>query len=298
MASGGVLRPAPRLPHGSTVARHALLLSFGVAMAFPFAWMVLTSFKPFEETLRTPPTILPLVWRPENYAEAWRAANFPRFFLNSTTIALATVAGTLVTSVLAGYGFARLRFPGREALFMVFLGTMMIPQEVTLIPNFVLLTNLPCPIPIENICNPRGGWFDTFTAVSVPWWVSVFSIFLLRQFFLSIPNELWEASQLDGATHLGYLRRVVVPLSTPALLTVGLYAFVGSWKSFLWPLVMTSRPDVRPLQVGLSTFALEAGTYYHLLMAASAFTILPVLILFILVQRQFLDSIARSGLKG
>ena len=122
--------------------------------------------------------------------------------------------------------------------------------------------------------------------------------FLLRQFFLGIPNELWEASQIDGASHVRYLWQVVVPLSSPALLTVGLYAFVQSWKSFLWPLVMTSRPDVRPIQVGLSTFALENGTYYHLLMAASAFTIVPILILFILVQRQFLESIARSGLKG
>jgi multiple sugar transport system permease protein len=175
---------------------------------------------------------------------------------------------------------------------------MMIPHEVTLIPNFVILRYLPCPIPIDVICNPRGGWLDTFTAVSVPWWVSVFSIFLLRQFFLGIPNELWEASQLDGASHASYLWRVVVPLSVPALLTVALFAFVSSWKSFLWPLIVTSRPDVRPIQVGLSTFALENGTYYHTLMAASAFTIAPVLLLFILVQRHFLDSIARSGLKG
>src|SRR5207302_10199644 len=184
------------------------------------------SFGRFEETLASPPTIMPLTWRPESYAEAWRAANFPRFFLSSAGISLSTVGGTLLTSVLAAYGFARLRFPGRDALFLVFLGTMMIPQEVTLIPNFVLLTNLPCPLPIDTICNPKGsGWFDTFTAVPVPWWVSVFSIFLLRQFFLGIPIELWEASQIDGASHFRYLWRVVVPLSTPALLTVGLYAF-------------------------------------------------------------------------
>jgi multiple sugar transport system permease protein len=281
------------------MARHVCLLTFGLLMAFPFIWMLMTSLKPFEETLRSPPTLLPINWRPENYAEAWRAANFPRFFLNSAIQSGATVLGTLLTSIPAAYAFARLRFPGREAVFLVFLGTMMIPQEVTLIPNFVLLANLPCPVPIDTICNPKGaGWFDTFTALSVPWWVNVFSIFLLRQFFLSIPTELWEASQLDGSSHFSYLRRVVVPLSTPALLTVGLYVFVQSWKSFLWPLVMTSRPDVRPIQVGLSTFALENGTYYHTLMAASAFTIAPVLLLFILVQRHFLASIARTGLKG
>ncbi len=282
----------------STPVRHTILLAFGFVMAFPFIWMILTSFKPFTETLASPPTVLPVQWRPENYAEAWRAADFPRFFANSVVISVSTVAGTLVTSVLAAYAFARMKFPGRDVLFLVFLGTMMIPQEVTLIPNFVMLRNLPCPIPIDTICNPRGGWFDTFTAVSVPWWVSVFSIFLLRQFFLSIPNELWDASQMDGATHPGYLWRVIVPLSVPAMLTVALYAFVASWKSFLWPLIMTSRPDVRPIQVGLSTFALENGTYYHTLMAASAFTILPVLLLFLFVQRHFLESIARTGLKG
>ena len=290
--------PRPRL-HASRLVRHAVLLAFGAWIIFPFVWMLLTSFKPFEETLLSPPSFLPRTWRPENYAEAWRAANFPRFFMNSAIVSLTTVLGTLVTSVLAAYAFARMRFPGRDLVFLVFLGTMMIPQEVTLIPNFVMLSNLPCPIPVDTLCNPKGaGWFDTFTAISVPWWVSVFSIFLLRQFFLGIPNELWEASQLDGASHLTYLWRVVVPLSTPALVTVGLYAFVQSWKSFLWPLVMTSRPDVRPIQVGLSTFALENGTYYHTLMAASAFTIVPIVLLFILVQRQFLESIARSGLKG
>src|SRR6266567_8166002 len=273
------------------VARHAVLLGFGFLMAFPFILVLLGWLKCREEMLLSPPTVLPMQWRPENYTEAWRAANFPRFFMNSALISSTTVAGTLLTSVLAGYGFARLRFPGRDMLFIVFLGTMMIPQEVTLIPNFVLLSNLPCPSPVDTLCNPKGaGWFDTFTAISVPWWVSVFSIFLLRQFFLGIPNDLWEASQLDGATHLEYLWRVVVPLSIPALLTVGLYAFVASWKSFLWPLIMTSRPEVRPLQVGLSTFALEAGTYYHLLMAASTFTIAPVVLLFILVQRHFLES--------
>jgi multiple sugar transport system permease protein len=280
------------------LARHVVLLGFGFVLVFPFVWMVLTSFKSFEETLASPPTLLPTSWHPENYAIAWRAADFPRFFANSGIISLTTVVGTLVTSVFAGYAFARLRFPGKDVLFFVFLGTMMIPQEVTLVPNFVILRYLPCPIPLDLVCNPRGGWFDTYTVSSVPWWVSVFSIFLLRQFFLGIPNELWEASQLDGASHLGYVRRVVLPLSSPALLTVALYAFVQSWKSFLWPLVMTSRPDVRPIQVGLSTFALENGTYYHLLTAASTFTIVPVLVLFVLVQRQFLESIARSGLKG
>jgi ABC-type glycerol-3-phosphate transport system permease component len=286
------------LPATALVARHLVLMAFGFVLAFPFIWMLLTSFKAFEETLVSPPTVLPTQWHPENYALAWRAADFPRFLLNSAVISLTSVGGVVLTSVLAGYAFARIRVPGRDILFMVCLGTMMIPHEVTLIPNFVILRGLPCPLPIDTICNPRGGWLDTYTASSVPWWVSAFSIFLLRQFFLTIPNELWEASQLDGATHTGYLWRVVLPLSAPALLTVGLYAFVQSWKSFLWPLIMTSRPDVRPIQVGLSTFALEAGTYYHLLMAASAFTIAPVVLLFVLAQRHFLASIARTGLKG
>src|SRR3989442_787445 len=135
-----VPRPAFRLPRSSQIARHAVLLGFGFLIGFPFIWMLLTSFKPFEETLSSPPTILPVHWRPENYAEAWRAANFPRFFLNSAVISLTTVAGTLATSVLAGYAFARLRFPGRDLLFFVFLWTMMIPHGVTLIAHFVLLS--------------------------------------------------------------------------------------------------------------------------------------------------------------
>jgi multiple sugar transport system permease protein len=280
------------------MARHIVLAGVGVVVGFPFVWMVLTSFKDLHETLLSPPTLLPLVWHPDNYAVAWRAADFPRYFLNSVVITGSTLVGTLATAVLAAYAFARVRFPGRDALFLVFLGTMMVPNEVTLVPNFVILRNLPCPIPVENICNPRGGWLDTFTAVSVPWWVSVFSIFLLRQFFLGIPNDLWEASQLDGGGHWTYLWQVVLPLSVPALLTVVLQVAVLSWNGFLWPLIVTSRPDVRPVQVGLSVFALENGTYYQLLMAASAFTLAPVLLLFVLVQRQFIDSIARSGLRG
>jgi multiple sugar transport system permease protein len=280
------------------MARHIALVGAGVVIGFPFVWMVLTSFKDLHETLLSPPTILPQVWHPENYALAWRAADFPRYFLNSVVISGSTLVGTLATAVLAAYAFARVRFPGRDGLFLVFLGTMMVPSEVTLVPNFVVLRNLPCPIPVENICNPRGGWLDTFTAVSVPWWVSVFSIFLLRQFFLGIPNDLWEASQLDGGGHWTYLWQVVLPLSVPALMTVVLQVSVLSWNGFLWPLIVTSRPDVRPVQVGLSVFALENGTYYHLLMAASAFTLAPVLLLFVLVQRQFIDSIARSGLRG
>jgi multiple sugar transport system permease protein len=280
------------------MARHGLLLLVCAVVVFPFVWMLLTSFKDLHETLSSPPTILPSVWHPENYAVAWRAADFPRYFLNSVVISATTVAGVLVTSVLAGYAFARIRFRGRQLLFLVFLGTLMVPTEVTLVPNFVILRNLPCPIPIENVCNPRGGWLDTYTAVSVPWWVSVFSIFLLRQFFLGIPTDLWEASQLDGGGHFTYLWRVVLPLSVPALLVVGLQVFVLSWNGFLWPLIVTSRPDVRPIQLGLSVFALENGTYYEQLMAASAFTLAPVLVVFVLVQRHFIDSIARSGLRG
>lgn len=293
--------PAPLVRiRWSPLLIHAVLLTVGAALAFPFVWMLLTSFKSLHETLTSPPTVFPSEWRFSNYVEAWTSADFPRFFTNSVVISGSTVAGTLLTSVPAAYAFARMRFPGRNALFLLFLGTMMIPGEVTLIPNFVLLRNLPCPIPVDNLCNPRGGWLDTYTAVSVPWWVSVFSIFLLRQFFLGIPNELWEASQLDGASHATYLRRVVIPLSIPALLTVALQAFIGSWNGFLWPLIVTSRPDVRPLQVALSVFSQQesGGTLYHLIMAASAFTIAPIVVLYFLVQRHFIESLARPGLKG
>jgi len=263
---------------------YVALIAGAVIMAFPFYWMVTTAFKGLSEALLFPPTLIPSEWLWDNFVEAWGAAPFPRYFLNTIIMAIGSTLGTLITGALAAYAFARMRFFGKDVLFMMFLATMMIPFEVTLIPDFLIIRAL--------------RWYNTYLALIVPWTASVFSIFMLRQFFLSMPKELYEATLLDGGTHFQFLWRVAIPLAIPAMVTVAIFSFLGSWNSLLWPLIVTSRPDLRPIQVGLSAFQSEAGSYYNLLMAAATLAILPVVILFLVAQRQFVEGIARSGIKG
>lgn len=262
-----------------------VVLIFGaVIMAFPFYWMLTTAFKGLAESVAIPPTMWPTTWIWTNFVDAWHAAPFPRYFLNTVIMALGATLGTLITGVLAAYAFARMRFFGKDIIFMMFLATMMIPFEVTLIPDFLIIRTL--------------HWYNTYTALIVPWTASVFSIFLLRQFFMSLPKELYEATILDGGTHFQFLYRVAIPLAIPALITVAIFSFLGSWNSLLWPLIVTSSPQLRPIQVGLSAFQGEAGSYYNLLMAGATLAILPIVILFLIAQKQFVEGIARSGIKG
>jgi multiple sugar transport system permease protein len=262
-----------------------VVLIFGaVIMAFPFYWMVTTAFKGLSESVAIPPTLWPTEWLWTNFTDAWHAAPFPRYFLNTVIMAVGSTLGTLITGSLAAYAFARMRFFGKDIIFMLFLATMMIPFEVTLIPDFLIIRTL--------------RWYNTYTALIVPWTASVFSIFLLRQFFMTLPKELYEATILDGGSHFQFLYRVAIPLAIPALITVAIFSFLGSWNSLLWPLIVTSSPHLRPIQVGLSAFQSEAGSYYNLLMAGATLAILPIVILFLIAQKQFVEGIARSGIKG
>ncbi|MCK9524936.1 MAG: carbohydrate ABC transporter permease [Limnochordia bacterium] len=260
------------------------LLAGAALMMLPFVWMLTSSIKaPEEITLRT------IQWLPkaaqwQNYKIAWEAAPFNVYFKNSFLIAITVMGLDVVFSSLAAYAFAKLNFFGKNFLFLLFLGTMMIPGEVMLIPNYITMVNL--------------GWVDTYAALIVPWTVSVFSIFLLRQFFLSIPHELFEAAVLDGCSRFKYLIQIMVPLSKPALVTVALFKFIGSWNSFLWVLIMTNTPTMRTIPVGLTYFVSDVGSYYNYLMAASTFAMAPILLLFLLLQKQFIQGIARTGLKG
>jgi multiple sugar transport system permease protein len=268
--------------------KHGLLILGGVVAAFPFYWMFTTSFKDFAEAARTPPTLWPSSWHPENWVEAWQYPHtlWARAFLNTIGIAAATVLGELATSVLAGYAFARMRFRGRGILFALLLATIFIPSEATLIPNFVLMSRRYL------------GWYDTYTAQIVPFLTTVFSIFLLRQFFLSVPQELQDAARMDGAGHLRFLLSVALPLIRPALITVSLLAFLSTWNAFLWPLIITSSPEIRPIQVQLVQFTSEGGSRYHLLMAGAAFVILPTIVVYLLAQRYFIEGVARTGIRG
>jgi multiple sugar transport system permease protein len=268
---------------------YSVLTLGGVLVALPFIWMVLTSFKTQFEALAYPPTFLPAVWHVSNYADAWKLpgpwpGGFARYFVNTIFIASATTAGSIITSVLAGYTFAKMEFFGRNVIFICLLATLMVPFEAMLVPDFVIIKSF--------------HWYDTYQALIVPWLASVFGIFLLRQTISTLPNELWDAAQLDGLGHAGYLYRVVAPLSLPGILTLALFGFLESWNSLLWPLIVTSSDTMRPLQVGLSFFITENGTQISQLMAAATFTIAPILVLFLVAQRQFIEGIARAGLKG
>lgn len=260
------------------------LMAVGCAiMLLPFFWMVTTSLKTEAGAMRMPPQWIPPEPQWENYVVAWNMAPFGRYFFNSFFIAIMCTIGEVITTILAAYAFAKMRFIGKDVLFAIFLGTLMIPGEMLLVPNYVTLTRL--------------GWLDRYEGLIIPWIVSVFGIFLLRQFFRSIPDELWDAARIDGCSRLRYLWRVIVPLSKPAILTVALFKFLGSWNSFQWVLLMTNSASMRTVPVGLMTFSSDIGTAYHLLMAASVMAIVPILILFFFTQKQFIQGVARTGIK-
>lgn len=280
-------RPRRRrwLPRGRTVAKHLVLAAVAVVIAFPFYWMLSTAFKSFFEATLFPPTFFPTAAHPENFAQAWEAAPWPRYFANTVIIAVAVTTGEVITAVLAAYAFARMRFRGKQLIFVLFLATLMIPNEATLIPSFVLVTKYL-------------RWSDTLQAQIVPFLASAFSIFLLRQHFLSIPDELADAARIDGAGHLRFLRSVVLPLSVPVLVTVALIQGIAVWDSFLWPLLVTSSDSVRPVQVGMAQFRTEFGAQYHLEMAAATFVIAPVVLVFLFAQRHLIQGVARTGIRG
>ncbi|AFG34346.1 carbohydrate ABC transporter membrane protein 2, CUT1 family [Fervidobacterium pennivorans DSM 9078] len=219
----------------------------------------------------------------QNYVSAWNAAPFGRYYFNTVFIATVTTILEIVISAMAAYAFSWMNFPGKGLLFSIFLATMMVPGEVLLVPNFITIT--------------KFGWIDTYYALIVPWVVSVFSIFLMRQHFMSIPSELFDAAKIDGSSHWRFLWQIVVPLSKPVIITSALLKFVGSWNAFLWVLIVTNSPKYRTLTVGLQSFSSEVGTLYNLLMAAATFSILPVVIIFLFAQKYFVRGIARTGLK-
>ena len=272
-----------------------LILIAGAFIAIiPFFWMISTSLMTLGETILRQWT--PKVPRFENYVEAWTEARFAKYFLNSVVITGITLAGLLVTSTLAAYAFARIKFAGRNILFTILLATMMIPESVTMIPNFLMVRGDIFPLP--GLPAWKGSWLNQLPALTVPFMANAFSIFLLRQFFATIPEEYWDAARLDGAGHLRYLLQIMIPMSKAPIMTVIIFSFIGSWNAFLWPLLVTTRPNWRPLMVGLYTFITEAGPQTHLLMAGAVITLIPVLILYFLTQKQFTEGIATTGLKG
>jgi multiple sugar transport system permease protein len=261
---------------------HIVLIIGALTMLAPFIWMLLTSFKTKFEALDST-IIFPARFIYENYIIAWTKAPFFKYLLNTVFIALSCTILQLISSSLAAYAFSHMEFYGKEWLFSGLLATMMVPQQVLLVPNYFILKQL--------------GWLNTFYALIVPWSAGFFGIFLLRQFFITLPKDLWDAARIDGCSRIKFFFKILLPLSTAPLTTIGIFTFVGNWNSFLWPLFVTNDQTYYTLQVGLSNFNQSEGTEWHLLMAASAFCVLPLLIMFFMAQKQFIQGIAHTGSK-
>jgi multiple sugar transport system permease protein len=284
--------PTPRPPdavgagrQGSARWSYILLTGGLVFMIGPFLWMILGSLKPAADFLRNPPTFLPSEVTTGSYTRLFDQLDFPRFFFNSSVIALAVTVGTLIFCPMLGYALAKLPWRGKGLVMGVVLATLMVPAGITLIPNFILMSNL--------------GLVNTYPGLILPFLAGPFGVFLMRQFMLSIPDELLEAARMDGANEFRVFWSVVMPIATPVLATLGILTFLGNWNSFIYPLVMAQEPQMYTLPVALATFA--TGQYqadHGMLMAGSVILVVPVVIVFILFQRWITEGIATTGLKG
>jgi len=235
--------------------------------------------------------ILPKVPRFENYIQVWTSNNFQQYTLNSIVISGLIVVGVLSTSIPAAYAFAKIEFPFRDVIFYSLLLSLMIPEIIALLPHLLIIRGNIFPLPFGP------SWMNSLQGLTIPFFGNIFIIFLLRQYIKKIPNELWDAARMDGASHFYFLRKVVIPMSMPIIVTVSLFAFILAWNSFAWPLLILTKEDWFPVTVSIYSFIREAGTQYNLLMAASLISIFPVLLLYFFTQRLFLESISNFGLK-
>jgi multiple sugar transport system permease protein len=270
---------------------HLVLIPATLVLLFPFAWLLITSVETPAEALRFPPVLTPHVIRFANYRDALDSAPFTRFFINSAIVAVATVISNLVLCSLAGYAFARFRFFGRTALFAVIMATLMVPFQVTMIPQFIITKWLGV-----HVLAVVG--IDHIGALILPNAATAFGIFFLRQFFRTLPIEYEESARVDGASRLTVLVRIVLPLATPALATLAALTFLDSWNNFLWPLIAITSTDQMTLPLGLATFQGAHSTEWTLLMAGNVMSLLPMLAIFFLAQRYFVRSVAATGLAG
>ena len=260
-----------------------VLAVISLIVVFPFFWMIICSFKSSSEVL-SKNSFWPSVWHVENYALAWGRARFDIYFRNSTLMALASVAGQLITSSMAAYAFAKLKFKLSKPLFMVFLCSMMIPLEATIVSNYLTLSAM--------------GLMDTFFAVISTSIVSVFGVFLLRQFYMTIPDALLEAARIDGASEVQSFVRIILPLGKSAMATIAIIGFIGSWNSYLWPLIITNSMELRTVQTGLrAMMTLDVGVEWQQLMAMSTLITVPTIILFVALQKYIVQGITKVGIK-
>jgi multiple sugar transport system permease protein len=259
--------------------------AIGLTMLVPFLWMISTSLKPDAQVFIYPPTWIPAPPKPENYAKAWEAANFSRFFVNSAVVSVTATLVSLLFNCMAGYGFARYQFRGRDGIFLVVLSTIMIPVHTTMIPTFIMLKYL--------------GWLDSFAGLIVPGLSTAFGIFLMRQFMSTIPSDLIDAGRMDGAGEFFIFWRIVLPLCRPAVAALSIFTFMGSWNAFIWPLIVVQSENMKTLPLAVA--GLAAGLYvlsWPLLMAGATMVIVPVIVVYVALQRQFIEGVTLTGLKG
>jgi multiple sugar transport system permease protein len=286
------VRRRPQRPRAASATRlalhtlvHAILALGAIIMILPMVWMLSTSLKPPSEIAKWPPHLVPQGATLANYTGIFTAAPFGRFFLNSTGLSLAATLSVWATSLVAGAIFAKYRFPGRGLLFMLILATAIVPFESYIIPLYIQL------IPIH--------WINTYQGILLPYLIMSFGIFLIRQHVASaIPGELLEAARVDGASEWWILFRVIAPLSTSALGAVGIFAFIQAWAAFIWPLLIANNQLLFNMEVGLTAFQFRYSADYGKLMAGSVVSVIPMLVIFLLLRRRIIESVALTGLKG
>jgi ABC-type glycerol-3-phosphate transport system permease component len=320
--------------HPLRLLLYVVLIFFSFVAVIPFLWMITQSLMTNNEA-QAARAIVPAVPQYCNYVTAWKQANFGEFFVNSVLISSFSIGATLIITILAAYAFARIRFWGRDVMFTLLLMTLMIPEAVIILPNFLTVGGQIVPLPnaasyevlrtddgsiqIQNQFTEQenqiratpentiftfdfigfgGSWMNSIWGLTVPFLASAFSIFLMRQFFAQIPDELWDAARLDGSGHLRFLWQICLPIARPAIMTVVLLTFIASWNAFLWPILINQTDEWRPVVLGLYNFTEENGTQYNLLMAASFITIMPMLVLYFITQKSFTEGLATTGLKG
>ena len=282
-----LFRPQERGKRWKTLGRvlsYAVLLFFALTMLVPFLWMLSTSLKADQYVLSMPPELIPRPLTLSSYQQLFDLFPMGRMFFNSLLVAVVTTLGQILTGSMAAYAFARMRFRGRDLVFLLYLATLMIPSQVTITPLFILMRYL--------------GWINTYPSLIAPGIFTAFGTFLLRQFFLTIPRDLEDAAFIDGASHWTVFRRVILPLSGPALATLAVFAFMSSWNAYLWPLFVVNEPEMMTLPVGLATLHGRWLTRWNLVMAGAVVTVLPMLAIYLAAQKYFVQGVVLSGIKG
>ncbi|MAT97975.1 MAG: glycerol-3-phosphate ABC transporter permease [Anaerolineaceae bacterium] len=298
--------PTPRPKRKITrtdLAMQIFLIVIGLVVATPIIIAIFTSFKSLQDISANPHTLLPRDWTLDNYITAWNATPFGRYLLNSFIQSGVIVICQVIFSILAAFAFAFLQFKGRDLMFYLILGSLMVPFQLTFIPNFVLVSELPknCLLLFSgatDLCNSLGA--NTYFGLTVPFLASAFGVFLLRQFFLSLPKDLHDSAQIDGASNFRFLWQIVVPLSGGSISAFAIFSFLGAWSQYLWPLIITNETNMRTVQIGIRFFLAnqERGTNWGALMAGAVIVLLPTLLIFLIANRQLVKGIAMTGLKG